>query len=191
MPHQPEHSPEALSIGRITPREPAAALELESEAIGIDGAIEARYSALEQNLSPPLRWTPLDEAGAWAVIVEDPDAPREHPFVHWMIWNIAGDAEGLAEGVANTSHPITPQGAVQGMNDNGSPGWFGPEPPPGTGLHRYYFQLFALDGPLTLHADADLRALVDTLKGRVVAQTELIGTFAAPPAPGDIDARAP
>jgi hypothetical protein len=71
---------------------------------------------------------------------------------------------------------------VQGKNDNGSFGYFGPRPPPGTGLHHYHVQLFALDGPLTLHADADLRALVDAMKGRVLAEGELVGTYAAPQA---------
>jgi Raf kinase inhibitor-like YbhB/YbcL family protein len=179
MAHTPEHSPEALSIGRVTPREPGAVLELSSDAIDVAGAIDARCSALGGNQSPALEWTPLDDAGAWALIVEDPDAPREHPFVHWMIWNIAGEAEGLPSGLPNAAYLESPQGPVQGRNDMGSAGWFGPQPPPGTGVHRYHFQLFALDGRLALHADAPLRALVDTLKGRVVAQTELVGTFAA------------
>jgi len=179
MAHRPEHSPEALSIGRVTPRERGAPLDLTSDAIGVDGAIDRRCSALGGNRSPALRWTPLEGAGAWALVVEDPDAPREHPFVHWMIWNLPGDAEGVPAGLPNTPRLESPQGAVQGRNDMGSSGWFGPQPPPGTGVHHYHFQLFALDGPLALHADASLRALVDALKGRVIAQADLVGTFAA------------
>jgi phosphatidylethanolamine-binding protein (PEBP) family uncharacterized protein len=75
---------------------------------------------------------------------------------------------------------VTPQGAVQAKNDNGSFGYYGPHPPAGTGAHRYHIQIFALDGPLTLHGDADIRALVDAMKGRVLADSELIGTSAAP-----------
>jgi len=69
---------------------------------------------------------------------------------------------------------------VQAKNDNGSFGYFGPRPPAGTGVHHYHIQIFALDGPLTLHGDADIRALVDAMKGRVLADTELIGTSEAP-----------
>jgi hypothetical protein len=176
----PERSPEALSLERITPREPGAALELLSDAIDTNGAIDLRHSAYGNNLSPPLRWTPVAGAGAYAIIIEDPDAPMEKPFVHWMIWNIPGQVDWLPEGLPNNAHPVTPQGAVQGKNDNGSYGYFGPRPPAGTGVHHYHIQIFALDGPLTLHDDADIRALVDAMKGRVIADGELVGTYAAP-----------
>jgi hypothetical protein len=176
----PVRSPEALSLGRVTPREPAAPLELLSDAVEVNGQIDLKHSAYGNNLSPPLRWTPVKGAGAYAIIVEDPDAPMERPFVHWLIWNIPGSVDWLPEGLPNNAHPVTPQGAVQGRNDNGSAGYFGPRPPPGTGVHHYHFQIFALDGPLTLHDDADLRALVDAMKGRVIADGELVGTYAAP-----------
>ena len=176
----PQHSAEALSLGRITPREPGTALELLSDAIDTAGAIDLRHSAYGDNLSPPLRWTRVAGAGAYAIILEDPDAPMEKPFVHWLIWNIPGSVDYLPEGLPNADHLITPQGAIQGKNDNGSFGYFGPRPPAGTGVHHYHFQIFALDGPLTLKSDADIRALVDSMKGRVIADSELIGTYAAP-----------
>ena len=176
----PPHSPEALSLGRITPREPGDVLELLSPAIDTGGAIGERYSAYGQNVSPPLRWTPVKGAGAYAIIVEDPDAPMEKPFVHWTIWNIPGEVDWLPEGLPNNDRLVTPQDAVQGKNDNGSFGYYGPRPPAGTGVHHYHIQIFALDGPLTLHPDADLRALVDAMKGRVIAAGELVGTYASP-----------
>jgi Raf kinase inhibitor-like YbhB/YbcL family protein len=179
---RPQHSPEALSLARITPREPGATLELLSTAIGVDGAVDLRHTAYGDNLSPPLRWTPVAGAGAYAIILEDPDAPMERPFVHWLIWNIPGSVDYLSEGAPNNDHLITPQGGVQGKNDNGSFGYFGPRPPAGTGVHHYHFQIFALDGPLTLKSDATLRALVDAMKGRVMADGELVGTFAVPQA---------
>ena len=120
--------------------------------------------------------TPGGATGAYAIIVEDPDAPMEKPFVHWMIWNIPGEVDQLAEGVPLGEHLVTPQNAVQGRNDNGSSGYYGPRPPAGTGVHHYRFQIFALDGPLTLKPDADPRALVDAMKGRVLADGELVGT---------------
>jgi len=179
----PQHSPEALSLARITPREPGAALELLSEAVGVDGAIDQRYTAYGDNLSPPLRWTRVKDAGAYAIIVEDPDAPMEKPFVHWMIWNIPGSVDALPEGLPNIDHLITPHGAIQGENDSGSFGYFGPRPPRGTGVHHYHFQIFALDGPLTLSRNANLRALVDAMKGRVLADSELVGISEAPKRP--------
>jgi Raf kinase inhibitor-like YbhB/YbcL family protein len=178
----PQHSPEALSLARITPRTPGATLELLSDAIDTTGAIDLRHTAYGDNLSPPLHWTPVAGAGAYAIILEDPDAPMERPFVHWLIWNIPGSLASLPEGLPNNDHLITPQGAIQAKNDNGSFGYFGPRPPAGTGVHHYHFQIFALDGPLTLKSDANLRALVDAMKGRVLADGELVGTYAAPEA---------
>ena len=51
----PRHSPEALSLGRIAPREPGRTLELLSDAVDVQGRIDLRYSAYGDNLSPPLR----------------------------------------------------------------------------------------------------------------------------------------
>ena len=88
----PQHSPEALSLARITPREPGATLELLSTRWR-GGAVDLRHTAYGDNLSPPLRWTPVAGAGAYAIILEDPDAPMEKPFVHWLIWNIPGSVD--------------------------------------------------------------------------------------------------
>jgi Raf kinase inhibitor-like YbhB/YbcL family protein len=177
--HKPQHSPEALTLGRIEPRS-GEGIELSTDAFPDEGAIDLRHSAYGDNLSPPLHWTPVEGAGAYAIVVEDPDAPRERPFVHWMIWNIPGQVSSLPEGVPNNAELVSPQGAIQGKNDNDSSGYFGPHPPQGHGVHHYHFQIFALDGPLGLHPDAELRALTDAMKGRVIADGELVGTFEAP-----------
>jgi hypothetical protein len=177
--HRPQHSPEALTLGRIQPRT-GEGIELSSEAFPDEGKIDLRHSAYGDNLSPPLQWTPVEGAGAYAIVLEDPDAPMEKPFVHWMIWNIPGQVTSLPEGVPNNAQLVSPQGAVQGRNNNDSFGYFGPRPPQGHGVHHYHFQIFALDGPLTLHADADLRALTNAMQGRVVADGELVGTYEEP-----------
>jgi len=138
MARAPEHSPEALSLARICPRDPGALLEVVSDGLGADGGIDSRHTAYGNNLSLPLRWTPVEGAGAYAIILEDPDAPRETPFVHWLIWNILGEATSLLKGLPNNARLVSPQGAIQAKNDNGSHGYFGPRPPPGTGLHHYH-----------------------------------------------------
>ena len=182
----PEHSGEAISILKVQPHRPQG-IAVFSAAIDVDGRIDPRYSADGENFSPPLSWSPVSDAGAYALIVEDPDAPREHPFVHWMIWNIPGEVDRLPEGIPPKIHPISPQGAVQGLNDRGETGYMGPKPPPGHGLHHYHFQLFALDGPLDIQPDADLRTLVDAIKGRTIASGEMVGTFKVA---GDFDSPA-
>lgn len=75
---------------------------------------------------------------------------------------------------------MTPQSAVQGRNDNGSYGYFGPRPPSGHGLHHYYFQIFALDDLLPTDADTPLAELLNALKGHTIAKGELVATYEAP-----------
>lgn len=178
-PKSPEHSGAAISILKITPRDDTP-IVITSEGIGVDGVIAGAHAAEGDDRSPPLSWSDVPGVGAWALIVEDPDAPRELPFVHWMIWNLPAQITALPEGLARLNRLISPQDAVQGRNDMGGHGWFGPKPPPGHGVHHYYFQLFALDGPLDLDPEVPLATLVDALKGRVIASGQLVGTFETP-----------
>ncbi|MFC3079735.1 YbhB/YbcL family Raf kinase inhibitor-like protein [Phenylobacterium terrae] len=174
-----EHSGEAITIMKVDPRLDTG-VTVYSTAQGPDGRLADRHSAYHDNISPPLTWTNVPDVAAWAVIVEDPDAPRELPFVHWMIWNIPGEARGLPEGIGNAPLPVTPQNAVQGRNDMGGYGWFGPRPPAGHGVHRYYFQVFALDDQIPMDADTPLNELLNALKGHTIAKGELVATYEAP-----------
>jgi Raf kinase inhibitor-like YbhB/YbcL family protein len=178
--HQaPDHSGEAITILKVHPREPGG-ITVFSRSQGADGRLADRHSAYHDNVSPPLEWTEVTGAKAYALVVEDPDAPREQPFVHWMIWNIPGEARSLPEGLPNSAELITPQNAVQGRNDMGGHGWFGPRPPAGHGVHRYYFQLFALDEPLEMGPETPLVELLNALKAHTVAEGEMMATYEAP-----------
>lgn len=175
-------SGERISIQKVRPREQGR-LVLASGAISADGRIDDLYSAYHDNWSPPVTWTNLPEAHAFALIVEDPDAPQDDPFVHWVIWNIPGRRDGLPAHIAQgrrVDRPLELRGAVQGRNGRGDYGWFGPMPPTGHGPHRYHFQLFALDEDLTLGPDTPLNELLNALKAHTIAEGELVGTYEAP-----------
>lgn len=176
----PNHSGEAITIVKVKPwREED--LVVMSAAVGPDGRIEDRHAAYHDNVSPPITWTQVAEAQSYALVVEDPDAPQEKPFVHWMIWNIPAAADGLPEGVPLAQRISPPDPIVQGRNDNGDYGWFGPRPPAGHGVHRYFFQVFAVDTLLELGPDTPLEDLLTALKGNTIAKGELVGTYEAPP----------
>lgn len=178
--HGERHSGEAITILRIEPITGNEAFALMTTAQGADGRLADAHSAYHDNQSPPLRWDAVPEAVAYALIVEDPDAPREQPFVHWLIWNIPGDATELRAGIPDTIAPPEPVGAVQGRNDAGTYGWYGPKPPAGHGVHHYYFQLFALTQTLDFEPDTPLEQIVNALKGLTLAKTELVATYEAP-----------
>jgi Raf kinase inhibitor-like YbhB/YbcL family protein len=178
--HQhPEHSGEAITIFKVEPILDTG-IVVTSMAQEPSGKLADRHSAYFDNISPPLQWTNVPDVRAWAVIVEDPDAPREEPFIHWMIWNIQGEINALPEGVPNTEFPPTPQGGIQGRNDTGGYGWFGPRPPAGHGVHRYYFQVFALDDLIEMGPDTPLKELLNALKGNTIAKGEMMATYEAP-----------
>jgi phosphatidylethanolamine-binding protein (PEBP) family uncharacterized protein len=52
-----------------------------------------------------------------------------------------------------------------------------PDPPPGHGVHRYTFQIFALDDPPAFDVGIGRSKLITLLRGRVQAKGCLIGTY--------------
>jgi Raf kinase inhibitor-like YbhB/YbcL family protein len=177
--HSPKHSGEAITILKVDPVLDTG-IVVTSAALEPSGKLADRCSAYFDNISPPLDWTSVPDVKAWAVVVEDPDAPQAQPFVHWMIWNIQGELTNLPERLPNEPRLVTPQGAVQGRNGMGGHGWFGPRPPAGHGLHHYYFQVFALDAPLDMGPETPLKELLNALKANTLAKGEMMATFEAP-----------
>ena len=182
----PEHSGAAITILKIQPYEHGD-IPLTSTAVGADGRLDPVFSKAQDDLSPPLAWTAVLEAQTYALVVEDPDAPREQPFVHWMVWNIPGKLDALPAGVAKTKHPEGLDGAVQGRNSLGEFGWTGMAPPQGHGPHHYHFQLFALNRRLDFGPETSLAELVNALRGSTVAKGDLVGVFEIP----DLNSPAP
>jgi Raf kinase inhibitor-like YbhB/YbcL family protein len=180
MAGQHHSSGEDIAIHKVQPRDQGR-LELVSSAVGDDGRIGDRFTAYHDNLSPPLSWTRVLDAAAYALVVEDPDAPSNRPFVHWMIWNIPAETSSLPPGLPQRSRLDHPKGAVQGRNAKGGFGYFGPRPPPGHGPHHYHFELFALDKLLPMEPDMPLGELLNALKGNTIAKADLVAICEAPP----------
>ncbi|MBN1345117.1 MAG: YbhB/YbcL family Raf kinase inhibitor-like protein [Phycisphaerae bacterium] len=153
-------------------------IRIESEAFGANLAIPKKYSGQGQDVSPPLRWSDLPPgAKQLALIVDDPDAPRAEPWVHWVIYNISAETNHLPEGVDKTKQPAAPAGALQGKNSWRKIGYGGPMPPPGHGVHHYHFKLYALDAPMDLKPGLTRDGLLKAIRGHILAQGELIGTY--------------
>lgn len=149
------------------------ALEIKSSAFDSEKTIPQRFTCDGQNVSPPLSWSGAP-AGTkcFALISDDPDAPAG-TWVHWVAWNIPAASKGLNEGVAPAAK--LPDGTAQGITDFRKPGYGGPCPPSGT--HRYYFKLYALDATLTIDAKGDKAALMSAMKGHILAEAALMGTY--------------
>jgi Raf kinase inhibitor-like YbhB/YbcL family protein len=149
---------------------------LTSTAFRNDERVPALYTPEGKNVSPPLAWAdPPAGAAAFALVCDDPDAPRG-TWDHWVLWNLPAAARKLPEGIAKTETPADLGNARQGRNSGGEIGYDGPLPPPGK-VHHYNFVLYALDAPLDLKAGADKKALLATLNGHVLGQAKLTGTY--------------
>ncbi|MBE7219293.1 MAG: YbhB/YbcL family Raf kinase inhibitor-like protein, partial [Caulobacteraceae bacterium] len=153
---------------------------LTSDAVDVDGRLDPVHAQAGDDTSPPLAWTAVPDAQSYALVVEDPDAPREEPVLHWVMWDIPADVSALPAGVPHGAHGTAVATAIQGRNSHGDFGYMGPKPPKGDGPHRYYFQLFALGKRLGLPADTSLPELTTALKGVTVACTQLVATFETP-----------
>ncbi|PBJ83095.1 hypothetical protein CMZ84_00600 [Lysobacteraceae bacterium NML93-0399] len=70
----------------------------------------------------------------------------------------------------------------QARNSYGATGYYGPRPLPGTGTHRYHFQLFALDTRLDVMPGSDRDTLIEAMHGHVIGRARLIGKYVAPSA---------
>lgn len=150
------------------------ALELASDAFEEGDAIPEKHTCDGADVSPPLTFRDVPpEAESLALVVDDPDAPAG-TWVHWVLWGVSADREGLPEGVPAGAEG--PGGARQGTNDFGDVGYGGPCPPPGK-PHRYVFRLYALEGSPELEAGATKEELLAEIEPRVLASCRLTGRY--------------
>jgi Raf kinase inhibitor-like YbhB/YbcL family protein len=145
-------------------------MQLTSIAFQNGAALPADYTCKGRGVSPPLEIADVPEgAQSLVLIMHDPDAIGGRDFLHWTVWNIPPDTTCIEEG-------SLPDGAVQGTNDYPNQ-LYGPAcPPVGSGLHRYIFDLYALDTVLDLPAGASRQELESAIAGHSVATAQLIGT---------------
>ncbi len=136
-------------------------MKIQSPAFQNNELIPAKYTCTGENIAPDLSFSEIpEETKSLALIVDDPDAPSGD-FVHWLVWNIdpSGDISS----------------GVQGKNDFGENKYGGPCPP--SGVHRYFFKLFALDSTLDIPTSSTKADLLSAIEGHILAQSKLIGKF--------------
>jgi Raf kinase inhibitor-like YbhB/YbcL family protein len=173
----------AFTVGKALRGWRAGELKLASRKLGLraPGAITVTSPAFAHRemlplsatadgdgVPPPIAWQGVPSfARALVLVCEDPDVPFPKPFVHWLVYGISASADGS---LATASH-------LEGKNSMMTRGFTPAAPPHGHGRHRYHFQLFALDRQLELAAGAGRSALLEAMRGHVVAWGELIGAY--------------
>jgi Raf kinase inhibitor-like YbhB/YbcL family protein len=150
-------------------------MQLNSSAFQAGGPIPAKYTCEGENVSPEFSWRDAPaKTQTFAFVVHDPDAPRPGGYTHWVVYNIPANTGHIGEGVPKQA--TVPDLGMQGKNDGGEIGYTGPCPPSGT--HRYFAKLYALDTKLPLRPGASLKELNVAIKGHILAEAELMGTYA-------------
>jgi len=153
-----------------------ATFALRSPSFADGAAIPIRHTCEGEDASPALEWSePPEGTRSLALVVDDPDAPDPKAprmiWVHWILYDLPAAATGLPEHVG---HGL-PAGTRQGVNDWKRTGWGGPCPP--IGRHRYFFKLYALDALLGDLGAPTKKALEAAMKGHVLAEARLMGTY--------------
>ena len=151
--------------------------DLLSKAFNNGEEIPTKYTCEGMNISPPLTVVGVpDKTQSLVIIIDDPDAPDPQApkmtWVHWVLYNIQPNFTDLPEGILPAN---LPPGTMEGLNDWKRTNYGGPCPP--IGRHRYFHKLYALDTLLT-GLDTPTKADIETsMKGHIIEQTELIGTY--------------
>ncbi len=152
-------------------------LTLTSPVFQHNGEIPSRFTCDDADVSPPLSWSGLPVGTkSLVLIVDDPDAPDpaapKMTWVHWVLYNIPPDTQGLPEGV---NRQALPRGTQEGTNDFKRTAYGGPCPP--VGRHRYFHKLYALDAVLPSLDRPTKRDVEAAMEGRILGRAELIGTY--------------
>lgn len=143
-------------------------MKITSSAFQNNAKIPSKYTCDGENVNPPLEFVDVpSNAKSLALIVDDPDAPSK-TWVHWVVYNIGTKTSEVKENSA-------PEDGIEGITDFGKPGYGGPCPP--SGVHRYFFKLYALDTTLDLPQNATKQMVEEKMKGHTLDKAELIGLY--------------
>ena len=144
-------------------------LSLTSPDFEEGGEIPKKCGYKHGNVEPELRLehTPSGTK-AIAIIMDDPDAMKAvgKVWVHYLMcggWAEDADYDDRDE-------------MILGKTDFGEIGYGGPAPP--DGRHTYIFKGYALDTVLDLKEGYSKQELEDAMKGHILGEAKLTGTFA-------------
>lgn len=142
-------------------------MKISSSAFKNNSIIPAKYTCDGENINLPLTFSDVPkDAKSLVLIVDDPDAPMGL-WIHWVVFDIDPKTTGVSEG---SKFP----NAKEGITSFGGKGYGGPCPP--SGIHRYFFKLYALDTTLSLN-NPDKAELENAMRNHVIEKAEIIGLY--------------
>ena len=140
-------------------------LIITSDVFKEEAFIPKKYTCDGENVNPPLTIQNIPhEAKSIVLIIEDPDAPSG-TWTHWIVWNIPPSGK-----IKEKSIP-----GIEGLNDYGEQNYRGPCPP--SGIHRYFFKVYALDRVIGLKPAATKVELEKAINPNIIGFGELVGVY--------------
>jgi hypothetical protein len=169
---------EKILFNAIDLREGTARIKLTSQAFADHAPLPRRVTADGEGISPGLDWDNVPAATkSLALIVEDADSPTPAPLVHAIAVDIDVRRKQLLEGELQEADHGRNTALSLGRNSYLTQTWIPPDPPPGHGVHRYAFQLFALAEGEPLSESPGRDELAEAIRQRGIASGCLIGTY--------------
>ncbi|MEI8337609.1 MAG: YbhB/YbcL family Raf kinase inhibitor-like protein [bacterium] len=143
-------------------------IEISTPAFKNTESIPKKNTCDGDNLIPSLQISNVPkEAKSLALIIEDPDAPLG-TWDHFIMWNIKAENFSTEEGKL----PV----GIAGKGSGGKIVYEGPCPPKGK-VHRYFFNLYALDTLLDIKEGSIKNILIKAMEGHVIGKGEMFGTY--------------
>ena len=143
-------------------------MQISSPSFSNSDPIPSKFTCDGENINPKLEFNNIPEdTVSLALIMYDPDSPIGD-WVHWTLWNIPSHSPGIEQ-------DSTPFEATAGMTTFDEIGYGGPCP--GTGEHRYIFELYALSDKVGLDSTASREDLMAKITDITIEKAELIGTY--------------
>ena len=155
-------------------------MRLWSDAFREGEEIPLEYTKDGRNTSPPFRWADLPAGTRELALIFEGITPSTHePWIHWLVYKIPADTDGLPSGYKHMRGPGEPVPILQGSNSLGNIGYDGPQGTVGR-TFRYRIRLLALDTLLEAQAGLDTKALEKAIDGHVRDRAELYTYYERP-----------
>ncbi len=139
-------------------------MKLTSQDFKNQEIIPSKFTCDDKDINPELSWNNVPEdVKSFALIVDDPDAPSK-TWVHWILIDIPKNVRKIE------------QNSIAGeqlKNDFGKLNYGGPCPP--SGIHRYFFKLYALNAEKLENADE--KNVYDLIEKHKIDEAVLIGRY--------------
>jgi len=136
-----------------------------------------KFGCKGENVSPDLHWiSKIQGVKSFAITIYDPDAPTNHGWWHWIVYNIPSHIKELP--LDASGFKALPKGAKEAKNDYGFWGYGGPCPPKGDKAHRYITTIYAIDVKnITINKGSTNFEVVQEIKKHTIAKTFIVSRY--------------